>query len=382
MATGSTPFTQEEPQRMDTPNPSRSTRPKKIWIDLDNSPHVPFFVPIMGELERLGHAVYLTARDCFQVCGLADLFHLSYRRVGRHYGKNKVMKVLGTCYRSLQLFPSAFQEKPDLAISHGSRSQLIAATIARIPSLVIADYEFATPFPGLAPRWVMVPELIPDSSVQFVGGTILKYPGIKEDVYVPNFKPDPSLRVQLGLDEDSVLVTLRPPANEAHYHNPESEKLFDAVIDVLSQTDKTRVILLPRNDKQAISMRKSWPDLFSHRKIVIPDHAVDGLNLIWYSDLVISGGGTMNREAAAMGVPVYSIFRGTIGAVDRYLASTGRLVLLECEEDVRTKLILKRRSIPAQAEMGTRGALTSIVDHVVAIIDSLSRQSLIRQPCA
>lgn len=370
MDTGSYPLTQEKSHITKTAKSSRSTGPKKIWIDLDNSPHVPFFVPIMGELERRGYSVCLTARDCFQVCGLADLFHLSYRRVGRHYGKNKIMKVLGTAYRSLQLLPTAFREKPDLVISHGSRSQLLAATIARIPSLIIADYEFAKPLPGLAPTWVMVPELIPDSSVQFVGSRILKYPGIKEDVYVPDFKPDPSITAHLGLDDDSIVVTVRPPANEAHYHNPESERLFDAAIDVLSHTDKTQVVLLPRNDKQAVSVRNSWPHLFSRGKIMIPIHAVDGLNLIWYSDVVISGGGTMNREAAAMGVPVYSIFRATIGAVDRYLANSGRLVLLESVEDVHTKLILKPRSRPAHPEMGTRDALRSIVNHIVAIMES------------
>ena len=360
--------TQDKPQATDTARSSTSNGLKKIWIDLDNSPHVPFFVPILGELERRGYSVYLTARDCFQVCGLADLFHLSYRSVGRHYGKNKVMKILGTGYRALQLLPTAFQEKPDLAISHGSRSQLLAATIARIPSLIIIDYEFVKPIPGLAATWLMVPELVPDSSLQFPGGRILKYPGIKEDVYVPYFKPDPSIRAHLGLDENSMVVTVRPPATEAHYHNPESEKLFEAVIDVLSHTDMTQVVLLPRNHKQEVSVRKSWPDLFSQRKIMIPDHTIAGLNLIWYSDLVISGGGTMNREAAAMGVPVYSIFRGTIGAVDRYLVNSGRLVLLESAQDVRTKLILKRRSQPARAEMGTKGALKSIVDHVVTIM--------------
>jgi predicted glycosyltransferase len=128
--------------------------------------------------------------------------------------------------------------------------------------------------------------------------------------------------------------------------------------------------LLPRNDKQADVARKTWPDLFSQGRITIPDHAIDGLNLIWLSDLVISGGGTMNREAAAMGVPVFSIFRGRIGAVDRYLANSGRLVLLENVEDVHKKLILKRRSHPAHTEARANGALGAIVDQIVAILRS------------
>jgi predicted glycosyltransferase len=213
---------------------SELSGPKKVWIDLDNTPHVPFFVPIMKELERRGYSVHLTARDAFQVCGLADLFHLSYRRVGRHYGKNKVMKILGTVYRSLQLLATVFHDRPALAVSHGSRSQVIAAKIARIPCLTLFDYEFARSIPGLAPTWVMTPDLIPKSYGRLPEDRWLTYPGIKEDVYVPTFKGDPTLRAQLGLDKDSMIVTLRPPATEAHYHNPESEALYAAVIRKLS----------------------------------------------------------------------------------------------------------------------------------------------------
>lgn len=346
-----------------------TARPKKIWIDLDNTPHVPFFAPIMEELQRRGYSLIVTARDCFQVCGLADLFGLSYRRIGRHYGKHKVMKAFGTTYRGLQLLPIALRNKPDLAVSHGSRSQLVAATLARIPSVMIFDYEFAKPVPGLAPTWVMAPELIPDSSVLF-GGKILRYPGIKEDVYVPAFKPDPGILSQLGLDGSSLLVTLRPPANEAHYHNPESEVLFRAVIDLLSQTPDVKTVLLPRNEHQASAIRHSWAHLFAAGKMMIPERAVDGLNLMWHSDLVISGGGTMNREAAALGVPVYSIFRGTIGEVDRYLAGIGRLVLLESVEDVRAKVVVRRRSRAPEAQTGPKQALNAIVEHIVTMVES------------
>jgi uncharacterized protein len=349
---------------------SESTGSKTIWIDLDNSPHVPFFIPIMDELQRRGYTVYLTARDCFQVCELADLSHLTYQRIGRHYGKHKVMKVLGTGYRCLQLLPSALRAKPALALSHGSRSQLLAAQLAGIQSVIIFDYEFARFLPGLSPTYAMAPELIEVSAIGLGGCKVLKYPGIKEDVYVPQFKPDPAIKAQLGIEGDKVIVTLRPPANEAHYHNPESEKLLQAAIEVIAADESVKVVLVPRNEKQASSLRMQWPGLFTSGKMVIPEHVVDGLNLIWHSDLVISGGGTMNREAAAMDVPVYSIFRGPIGAVDRYLAANGRLVLLESPEDVRSKLRLVRRNRPADAHMAPRQALHSIVDHVVAILEA------------
>jgi predicted glycosyltransferase len=187
---------------------------------------------------------------------------------------------------------------------------------------------------------------------------------------VPNFKPDRSLRSRLGLDEDKVIVTLRPPATEAHYHNPQSDELFKAAVEFLSQSPGVKVILLPRNAKQGTLARQCWPNLFAAGKIVIPEHAVDGLNLVWHSDLVISGGGTMNREAAAMGVPVYSIFRGKIGAVDKYLANQGRLVLLESVDDVRTKIILSRRHRTVASQNGKRASLNTIVDSAVSILES------------
>jgi hypothetical protein len=342
---------------------------KKIWIDLDNTPHVPFFFPIKQELERRGYTVVLSARDCFQVCGLADLFGLQYVRVGRHYGKHKIMKALGTTYRALQLLPFSLREKPDLAVSHGSRSQLIAATMTGIPSILIFDYEFARFLPGFVPRWVMAPELIPDSSFPMQCKNILKYPGIKEDVYVPNFKPDAGLLGELGLTPDDTIVTVRPPANEAHYHNPESELLFDGVMEVLSSATRTKAVLVPRNERQGASIQASYPRLFADRRVIIPERAVDGLNLMWHSDLVISGGGTMNREAAALGVPVYSIFRGTFGAVDRYLAETGRLVLLESREDVLKKLKIIRRDREGRPHVGLKGALERIVGHITAIVE-------------
>ncbi|NOZ81326.1 MAG: DUF354 domain-containing protein, partial [DPANN group archaeon] len=276
---------------------------KKIWIDLDNSPHVPFFEPIIKELDSRGYDVILTARDCFQTCGLADLFHLKYKRIGKHYGKNKVAKLSGLFWRAFQLMPVVRREKPDLALSHGSRSQQILAAILGIPSVVIFDYEHATLFPIAHPKWVIVPEVIPDSAIKLKKRSILKYPGIKEDVYVPRFTPDFSVRNFLGLAEKDIVVTIRPPATEAHYHNPQSEELFEATINFLGTNENTRLILLPRNKKQEVKIKTLWPEFCDTRKIIIPERVINGLNLMWHSDLVISGGGTMNREAAALGVP-------------------------------------------------------------------------------
>jgi uncharacterized protein len=347
----------------------RSELSKQIWIDLDNSPHVPFFAPIIRELQRRGYAVTLTARDAYQVCELADLHHLTYKCVGRHWGKHWILKVLGTCLRTIQIIPTVRSKKPVLAVAHGSRSQTLAARLLGIPSLCIFDYEFAKSLALLKPTWSMTPEVIPFAGPARLRHRMLQYPGIKEDVYAPCFKPDPSIKSRLGLDERRVTVVVRPPASEAHYHNPQSDVLFKATIEFLVNESDAKVILLPRNNKQEVALRKLWPALFNAGRLSIPVRAEDGLNLIWHSDVVISGGGTMNREAAALGIPVYSIFRGKIGAVDRYLVASGRLVLIESVEDIRKKLVIGRRVRSVTAESGKNATLNAIVNHIVSLVE-------------
>ena len=197
-------------------------------------------------------------------------------------------------------------------------------------------------------------------------------------MYVPFFKPDVAIKNDLGLADDLIIVTIRPPATEAHYHNPESEMLFSEVLNMLGALDKVKMVILPRNEvKQTAWIKESWPDLLSSGKAVIPDKVVDGLNLLWHSDLVVSGGGTMNREAAALGVPVYSIFRGKIGAVDRYLSENGRLCLLTSTEDVRNKIMVKKRSKSNGKREPDSGALDAIMDALCGLINELSDKRLL-----
>jgi uncharacterized protein len=350
------------------PNPSQCA--KRIWIDLDNSPHVPLFKPIIQELQKRGFEVLLTARDAYQVCDLLKLHQLPCTVVGGHYGKNKLLKVLGTCWRTLQLLPLARKARPDLALSHGSRAQVLASLSLGIPTVLMSDYEYCTETGFLEPNWIITPEVIP--TIKMKRARTLQYPGLKEDVYVPQFEPDASVLEKLGVPDNVVLVTLRPPATEAHYHNPESEGLFSAVMDLCAGIEDVRVVLLPRNFRQAAELRRNWQNLVDSGKLIIPSFPVDGLNLIWFSDLVISGGGTMNREAAALEVPVYSIFRGKIGAVDSYLAAQGRLVLLESVADVKSKIKLVSRHKAAEMRIARPEALVRIVDHIVQIVGSES----------
>ena len=350
---------------------------RKVWIDLENSPHVPFFDPIIEELEKRGCEVVLTARDCFQVCELADMAGFKYKKIGHHYGKHRIAKVAGLGIRVLQMMPLIRREKPALAVSHGSRSLIALSAMLGIPSITIADYEYAdhrlAKLLGSArKKWVMTPDVVPPDIFRKDGllpDHILHYPGIKEDVYTPFFQPDPSLKEILGLQPADIVVTIRPPATEAHYHNPESEKLLTEVFKLLGANPRVKMVLLPRTARQEADLRQANTDLFAAERIIVPKHAVDGLDLIWYSDVVISGGGTMNREAAALGIPVYSLFRGTMGAVDKHLAATGRLVLLESVEDVREKLKLVARNKNFVPRPQQRGTLEAVVNHIIAILE-------------
>jgi uncharacterized protein len=345
----------------------KRSKNKKIWIDLDNSPHVPFFKPIIPELEKRGYPVIITIRDCSQTQQMADLFRIPYKKVGKHYGKNKIVKVLGTLFRSVQLLSYVRRERPFIAVSHGSRAQLFAAKASGIPTLGIIDYEHAEGV--VQPTWLMFPEVISKSKLRLPPDRLFSYPGIKEDAYVPFFSPDDSILADLNIPNGHLITVIRPPAVAAHYHNPESEILFEATISFLAAKKNVAMIILPRYETQGNEIKTRYTDLTASRQIIIPDKVYDGLNLMWFADFVVSGGGTMNREAAALGVPVYSIFRGKIGAVDRYLSDEGRLVLLRSVDDVQNKIKVEKRKLPAYREKTDNRTLNSIVETIVKLVE-------------
>lgn len=326
------------------------------------------FAPLIKALERRGYRVTITVRDCFQVCELAERAGLPYRKVGRHYGRHKVLKLVGLVVRALQLAPHALRARPALALSHGSRSQMLVAAILHIPWVVMVDYEHVQLLPFVRASKILVPEVVPKAMLQKYARQVSSYPGIKEDLYVPLFKPEPGLRTQLGVSEKEVLAVVRPPATEAHYHNPASEELFEAVIEFLRSRASVKMVVLARNHEQAEQVKQSWPELITSGRLMVPEKVLDGLNLIWNADLVVSGGGTMNREAAALGVPVYSIFRGQIGAVDRYLAEKGRLVLLANADDVEAKVVVQRRRSRPLSACADPELVEKVLDEVLAVI--------------
>jgi uncharacterized protein len=316
----------------------------RIWIDLANSPHVPFFRALIPEFTNRGHHVEITARDFAETVALAEAALLNAETVGGHGGKELSGKAGNLFTRALQLHEWMRGRHFDLAVSHNSYSQILSARARRLPTVTLMDYEHQ-PANHLAFRLatrVIVPAAFPVESLRRYGAKskkVRRYSGTKEDVYLADFQPDPGFSWQLnsiGVEPNDVLVVMRPPAVEALYHRFENQ-LFDDLLDKLCATDGVRIVLLARSNSQ----RKAYEARRSE-KLIVPSSVLDGTNLIAASDLVISAGGTMNREAAALGVPAATIYAGKWAAVDEELCRTGRLIRISSAEDF-VKIPVKKK---------------------------------------
>jgi predicted glycosyltransferase len=353
--------------RRNTRPGSPDSPPARLWIDLDNSPHVPFFAPLIKALEARKLRVCLTAREAYQVEDLLALHHLACPLIGRHYGQNRVMKLAGLLIRSVQLMQVARRLKPTLAVSHGSRAQMLAARWLGIPSVVIEDYEHVVHLTH--PDVLIRPDRLTGNRHIGSRTRVLGYPGMKEYVYIEDFEPDTGFLSRFGITAAEIVVTLRPPASEAHYHAAAGDHLFEGAVDTLLAQEGVRSFILPRNDRQETRIRQRWPEAIATGHILIPTGVVPGLDLLWHSDLVIGGGGTMNREAAALGVPVISLFQGPSGALDRYLIETGKLALVTRPEQLTCLTHLKKRTRLVLDKTG----LHQTRERLVNLLEGLSR---------
>ena len=231
----------------------------------------------------------------------------------------------------------------------------------------------------MRPRWEIVPDTIDDQGLCCAPDHARRYPGLKEHVYVQDFRPDASVLNELGLQQQQLIVTVRPPATEAHYHNDRGEALFFDLMDFLLRDPQVRIVLMPRDKKQAEWIKDTHPQWFADSRVIVPGGPMDGLNVIYHSDLVVSGGGTMNREAAALGVPAYSILCSEIGAVDRALQRSGQLTFRNSAKEFAEKIKLVRRPRPLKLPTNATGALESIMTHIEEIlsleyaVDSIGR---------
>ena len=331
---------------------------KAIWIDLDNSPHVPLFAPIIRHYRECGINVVLTARDHSHTRDLLELhgFAGTYTMIGRHHGKGKLAKILGTLGRAKALAAhikdlSRGGVNIAVAVSHGSRAGVLAARWLKIPILTMYDYEFTETriFNTFSDR-VLVPGRISDKVLDDIGLATdkrVKYPGIKEELYIRGFQPNAEFRREFLAEHDGdaecTLVVLRPPARSANYHAEKSDEIFDGLLRHLLRSDAVFTAIVPRTPEQASEIEAAIERMaLSHGRFVVLREAVDGLQLAFAADLLISGGGTMNREAALLGVPVYSIFAGKRGALDAQMQKEGLITFIRETEQIESINLVRR----------------------------------------
>ena len=314
----------------------------RLLVDLTNSPHVPFFAPLVRELQSRGNEVVITARRFAQTIELAELHGLDVTVLGSHGGTNRLGKGRAAIGRTWKLDRFVAREQRsggrfDVALSHGSTDLPLVARRRGIPHVTVFDYEWARTQHRLNCRmsWrVAVPDSIPLERLDQYGaaGRAVGYPGLKEEYYLDAAALDPAgVRAQLGIESEQVLVVLRPPAAMALYHRGITNDVFGAVLDRVRATEGCVAVVLPRTPEQRVAIQAM---VGRDPRVVIPRVAIDGASLVAAADLVVSAGGTMNREAAALGVPVYTVFAGRMGGVDEQLVADGRLRLLHAADDV------------------------------------------------
>ena len=332
----------------------------RLWIDLANSPHVPFFKALATKFTEQGHEIEITAREFAETIPLAESAGFKPHVTGVHGGRAVSAKASTLLSRAWALARWARKRKFDLAISHNSYSQIVAARAVGIKTVTLMDYEHQ-PANHLAFRFasrIIVPASFPAKRLRDYGATVgrvRRYHGTKEDVYLAGFQRDPLFAAQLcelGVNPDNVLVLMRPPAHDALYHRFQNT-LFDDALAMLVANENVQVILLPRNEAQRTA--------YSAKGLIVPAKPLDGANLIAASDLVISAGGTINREAAALGVPAVSIYAGKWAAVDEELLKEGRLRRVSNADDLRELVVQKKQTAKPRRSI-------EVIDEVVAHI--------------
>ena len=317
----------------------------RVWIDLTNSPHVLVLRPVIEDLRARGHEVEVTARDFAQTIALAERHGLDATVIGRHRGEEPLKKAVGLASRSTALLRWARGRRFDVALGHGSNDVTVAAKLLRIPSATMFDYEFATVQHTIncrLARSVVVPEAIPPERLGRYGavGKIRAYAGLKEEYYLADLEPDRSVLTELGLDDAEPIVVVRTAPEVSLYHSSGGDDQF---AEVLRRVQGKQAVVLPRTPDQRAELAKAGG-------FIVPEQAIDAPSLIAFADLVVSAGGTMNREAVALGTPVYTTFAGRMGAVDERLIAEGRLRKLESADQV----VLAKRERSADGSSADR----------------------------
>ena len=325
---------------------------RALWVDLSTAPDPLFFRPLVRRFAALGHRIWITSRQYGETGAIATSCGLDPEVVGVHGGHSTAAKAWANGRRAILLARRARRRHLDLAVSFNSYAQAVAARMCRIPFVTVADYEYQ-PANHLAFRLaqrVIVPEGFDRETLWRQGaepGRTIFLPGLKEHVSLVDFEPDPGFSDQLaamGISSDQLLVTMRPPATNSLYHRFENEWFYEVLAD-LARRPGVVVVLLARYSAQAERISALGLD-----NIVVPDAVIDGLNLIYWSDLVVSAGGSMNREAVVLATPAATVFEGQMAGVDRRLIESGMLTDLRSRSGLDSLVIRKKaRDLPILA---------------------------------
>jgi predicted glycosyltransferase len=331
----------------------------RAWIDITAPAHVLVFRPLLPLLRERGFEVEITAREYAQTVELLRLHGLEATLLGRHGGRSRARKLGALASRLPTLRSWARGRHFDIALAHGSHELTMAARSLGVPSATTFDYEFATVQHQLGCRAatrVVVPEVIPPERLSRYGvgpPKLRRYAGLKEEYYLADFEPDPGALDALGVDRSRILVVVRTPPDVSLYHR-HSNPLFPELLEHLGRREDVQAVVVPRTDAQRAYVRSlGLPSL------VVPDGAVDAQSLIAFADLVVSAGGTMNREAAALGVPVYTTYGGRLGGVDEWLIREGRLRPLT---DPRALELTRREETAARVRRDPAELLALLAD--------------------
>jgi uncharacterized protein len=296
----------------------------RIWVDMTAPAHPLVLRPVIERLREAGHDVDVTARDYAQTLGILRRLRIPHVAIGAHGGSSRRGKLRALGDRTRRMI--GFGRRGfDLALAHGSNDLALAAAALRIPAVNTFDYEWATQQHNIGcrlARRVIVPEAIPPERLRRYGvhgGKLARYPGLKEEYYLADFEPDPSVPSALGVDTDRVVVIVRPPPDVSLYHR-KANRLFAQVLGLLGTRPDVHAVVIPRTEQQ-----RAYARALRFASLIVPDGAVDAQSLIAQADLVVSAGGTMNRESVALGTPVYTTYGGRLGGVDEWLIREGRL---------------------------------------------------------
>jgi uncharacterized protein len=348
----------------------------RVWIDLSNSPHPLLFAPVAERLEREGHEVVITARDNAQTVELARERWHQVEVIGGQSPRGKAAKAATIVRRVDGVRRWGARKRPDVALSHNSYAQIVAARVLGIPAVTAMDFEHQ-PANHLAFRLakvVLVPEVLPSRVLRTQGASprkLVRYPGLKEELYIGDFEPDDRILDTIGIaPRPTTVVVVRTPPSRAIYH-PSAHPLFEQALRSVCSQDDMVCVVLPRHPEQVAAIER-----LGLCNCVVPDAAIDSRSLIYAADAVIGAGGTMTREAALMGVPTWTLFAGSTPAVDHWLERQGMLARLTDPEQLGR---LAPRTVgprtPAALRERAEKIETVLVDAVAAAADRRPRRS-------